>query len=101
MRIEVVGKGLEITDAIRAHAQTKGEKLPRYYDKIQQMTFTLSPDAHHNKSFTVELLIDVEHHDDFVCRASGEDLYALVDQVVQKGARQLTDFKEKLKTGNR
>jgi putative sigma-54 modulation protein len=102
MRIEVIGRNLEITDAIRQHAEAKAAKLPKYFDHIQQITFRMAPEDHQHKgSFGVELVVDVEKHDDFVSHASNEDLYAAIDQAVQKAARQLTDFKEKLKLGKR
>lgn len=102
MRIEVIGRNLEVTDAIRSHAESKAEKLPRHFDHIQQITFRLSREDHQHKgSFGVELVVDVEKHDDFVCHASHEDLYAAIDQAVTKSSRQLTDFKEKLKLGKR
>lgn len=102
MRIEVIGRNLDVTDAIRTHAETKADKLPRYYDGVQLVTFRLSREDHHHKGvFGVELQIDVEKHKDFISRASGEDLYAAIDEVVHKGTRQLAEFKEQLKNGKR
>lgn len=98
MRIEVVGRNFEVTDAIRAHAEGKVVKLNHYLDLIQQMTLTIRPEhAHQSKEFTAELVIDVEKHADFISHATGPDVYALIDTVVEKGGRQLKDFKEKLK----
>lgn len=98
MRIEVVGRNFEITDPIRAHAESKVSKLSHFDDLIQQMTLTVRPEhAHQSREFTAELVIDVEKHADFVSRATGADVYLLIDQVVEKGARQLKDFKERLK----
>ncbi|TVQ62185.1 MAG: ribosome-associated translation inhibitor RaiA [Phycisphaerales bacterium] len=102
MRIDVVGRNLEVTDAIRAYAEQKGNKLTRFYDGVQQVTFTLQ--RHDEKSgthFDAELVTDVEKHDAFVCHAKHDDLYAAIDDCVHKGTRQLTDFKEKLKLQNR
>lgn len=102
MRIDVVGRNIEITVAIRQHAEEKITKLPKYFDAIQQITLTITKDERHKHgTFGAELLIDVEKHDDFVSHAHGDDLYLLIDLVVQKGVRQLTDFKEKLKLGKR
>src|SRR5688500_5797208 len=102
MRIEVIVRNLEVTEAIRQHAESKAAKLPRYYDHIQQITFRMAREDHQHKgSFGVEVVVDVEKHDDFVAHASHEDLYAAIDLAVQKSARQLTDFKEKLKLGKR
>lgn len=101
MRIEVVGRDVQITDAIRTHAESKAAKLTKYFDAVQQITFTISrPDHAHRGPFDVELIVDVEKHDDFVSHAKDDDLYAAIDLVVQKGSRQLSDFKEKLKLGH-
>jgi len=102
MRIEVIGRNLEITDPIRRHAESKAEKLPKFFDGVQLITFRITREDHqHSGSFGVELVVDVEKHDDFVCHASAEDLYGAIDAAIQKSSRQLTDFKEKLKLGKR
>ncbi|MEL7482915.1 MAG: ribosome-associated translation inhibitor RaiA, partial [Planctomycetota bacterium] len=84
---------------IRAHAEDKAGKLTRYYDGVQQITVRLrKPDHHSNHpTYEVELTADAEKHNDFVGTATGDDLYLAIDGAVQKVARQLTDFKEKLK----
>lgn len=102
MRLDIVGRNLEITPAIRAHAEDKMSKLPRYSDLVQSCTITLTRDAHHKHGeFQGELLVDVEKHEDFVAHAHGDDVYLLVDSLVQKASRQLTEFKERLKNGKR
>ena len=100
MRIDVVGRHIEVTDPIREHAEGKAQKLLKFYDRILQITYTLF-EADHTGEHKVELVVDVEHHDDFVSHATGKDLYGTIDQVTQKATRQLVDFKEKLKLGNR
>ncbi len=100
MRIDVVGRHIQITDPIREHAESKGSKLVKYFDKVQQITFTIfDPDT--KGDFKVEVVVDVEHHDDFVSHAVGDDLYGTIDMATQKVSRQLTDYKEKLKLGHR
>jgi putative sigma-54 modulation protein len=102
MRIDVVGRNIEVTDALRQYAEQKASKLPRYFDGVQLVTLTLTKEDHlKHGEFGVEVCVDVEKHADFVTHAKGEDLYAIIDAAVQKSARQLTDFKEQLKLGNR
>lgn len=95
MRIDLVGLKFELTDAIREYAESKVEKLPRFFDGIQLITVRMAQPA--GRDFTVELVADVEKHNDFVATATGDDLYLAIDSSVQKMSRQLTDFKEKLK----
>lgn len=98
MRIEVVGRHITITDAIRQHAEEKTEKLTRFFDRILSVTWTIE---HHKTasgdSFEVELIVDVEHHDDLVSKDSGGDLYGVIDSVQHKGIRQLSDLHDKVK----
>lgn len=101
MRIDVVGRNIELTQAIREYASTKAQKLPKFFDGVQLIELTLTKeDHHHHGQFGVELRIDVEKHEDFVTHAVGEDLYAVIDQVVQKGSRQLSEFKAQLKSNH-
>jgi len=99
MRIDVIGRNIEVTDAIRAYAESKAGKLPKYFDGLQQVTMTLSKPSSHQKEFEAELLLDVEKHKDFVSHATSPDLYAAIDLVAEKGERQLRDFKEIIKQG--
>ena len=43
------------------------------------------------------MLADVEKHEDFIVRLTSHDLYEGIDLACDKMARQLTDFKERLK----
>lgn len=98
MRIDVVGRHIEITDAIRTYAEEKTAKLSRYFDAIQLITCTVEPEKHNSQqAFKVELVVDVEHHNDFVSHVVDADVYKAIDAVVHKSTRQLTDFKEKFK----
>lgn len=102
MRIEVVGRHVTITDAIRQHAEEKSEKLTRFFDRILAVTWTIE---HHKNnsgdSFEVELIVDVEHHDDLVSKDNGADLYGVIDSVQHKGIRQLSDLHDKVKVQKR
>lgn len=100
MRIDVIGRDFPLTEAIKLHAQQKAEKLPKYFDGLQAVTLTIrKADQHSKPIFDVELVLDVEKHDDFVSHAKHEDLYAAIDEAIHKGQRQLADFKERLKGG--
>lgn len=95
MEIKVSGKHLDITDAIRDYATEKVAKLPRYFDRVQQI-HVIADRADHNR-FNVEILVEAERTDSFVARVTVPDLYAGIDEAVQKMERQLTDHKERLR----
>ncbi|HYE02382.1 MAG TPA: ribosome-associated translation inhibitor RaiA [Phycisphaerales bacterium] len=99
MRVEVIGKHMDVTDAIRTYALSKADKLTKFLDMTQLIQVVL--EAHKKGEFAAEVVVDVEHHDDFVAHAKAADLYAAIDLAVDKAARQLTDFKERLKTNKR
>ncbi len=98
MRIDVVGRNIQVTEAIRQHCEQKAAKLTKYWDGVQSITLTLHKDDHHHHGdFAAELRIDVVKHEDFVSHAKGPDLYAVIDDVVHKGERQLREHKERLR----
>ncbi|GJM18258.1 MAG: hypothetical protein DHS20C14_04710 [Phycisphaeraceae bacterium] len=101
MRIEVVGRNIDVTDPIREYAEKRCEKLERYLDMVQQITYTIEKESAAKEVFKAELVVDVEHHANFVSHDTGHDMYALLDSVTDKAARQLTDFKERLKLNKR
>lgn len=101
MRTEVIGKHLEITPAIREFAEQKTARLTRYFDGVQMISVRCEEDTHSNKKddrFHVEITVDVVHHEDFVANAKGTDLYHCIEAAVEKASRQITDFKERLRT---
>jgi putative sigma-54 modulation protein len=95
MRIDVVGKHMEVTDAIREYAETKMEKLLRFFDGTQHISVVIEEVKH--REFAVEVVVDVVKHDDLVAHARDDDLYAAIDLAADKAERQIRDYKEKLR----
>jgi len=98
MRINVVGKQMDVTEAIKTYSEGKCAKLTKHFDRVQQITVRIEQQPH-NKGFAAEVLCDVEKHDDFVAKADHADLYTAIDEAVGKVDRQIVAFKEKLKQG--
>ena len=97
MRTNVVGRHFEITDAIRQHAESKTKKLESYKDFLQLIEVLVWKENSSVEEYTVEITVDVERRDDFVAKATGADLYSVIDDAVAKVDRQLHDHREKLK----
>ncbi len=97
MRLEVTGRHLDVTPEIEAYVDQKCERLTRYFNGVLEIEVLLECVKHSAESFWVELRVDAVKHDTFVAKAEGADLHVCVDQCVDKMARQLTDFKEKLR----
>ncbi|MEE9211566.1 MAG: ribosome-associated translation inhibitor RaiA [Phycisphaeraceae bacterium] len=96
MQITVSGKHIEMTPAIKQYAMEKVAKLPRYYDRIQEID-VVAGKIDNARTYEVEVIVKVERSDPFVAKTSGSDLYACVDETVDKLERQLTDHKGKLR----
>jgi putative sigma-54 modulation protein len=93
MLITMTGKHIEITDAIRAHAEEKAEKLPRYYDSISQIEIVLEGNEGGQQS--VEVIVHAEHNDLLIAKETGMDTYTCIDVAIHKMERQLKKAKEK------
>ncbi len=95
MQIQITGRHLDITPAIREYAEDKTAKLTRYFDRISQIeVIAKKPDQ---RTFEVEMIAHIDNHDHIVADSNGEDLYACIDDTINKMERQLTDHKEKLR----
>jgi putative sigma-54 modulation protein len=93
MLFTITGKHIEITDAIRNHAQDKVEKLPRYFDSISQVEVIVEGNEGGKQS--VEIIVHAEHNDLLVAKETGDDTYACLDMAIHKLERQLKKAKEK------
>ena len=93
MLFTITGKHIEITDAIRTHAQEKTSELPRDYSSVNQVEVIIEGNDGGNPS--VEIIARGEHSNVFIAREAGEDTYACIDLAVHKLERQLRRKKEK------
>jgi putative sigma-54 modulation protein len=89
----ISGKHIEITEAIRSHAERKTSKLPRYYNSINQIEVII--DGSGGGSASVEIIARAEHSKLFVVTETGEDAYKCIDVAVHKLERQLRRKKGK------
>jgi putative sigma-54 modulation protein len=89
----ISGKHVEITEAIKAHAQEKTSKLPKYYNSINQIEVIL--DGGQGGKTSVEIIARAEHSKVFVGTETGEDTFRCIDMAVHKLERQLRRAKSK------
>lgn len=95
MEFRITGKHLDVTDAIRDFAQKKTERLQRYFDRIRDIEVLI--DKHEHREVEVEMIVHVEGANPFIVTVDSPDLYAAIDECVDKLERQLTDHKEKIR----
>ena len=93
MLINVKGKHVEITDALREHAEEKVNKLPRYYNSLNQVDVLV--DGRDGGHQSVEVIARAEHNRIFVGKEEGNDTYTCIDMAVHKVESQLRKHKEK------
>ncbi len=92
MLFTITGKHFEITDQIRAHAEERTEKLPRYYNSINQIEVIIEGNG---ADQGVEVIARAEHSNVFIAKESGDDTLTCIDMAVHKLERQLRKKKEK------
>lgn len=89
MRLTVRGKGMDVTPALRAFVTRKLEKLDKFFEPevAAQSTLSVERDRH-----ICEVTVSVDGR---LLRAeeSSPDMYASVDQVVDKLERQIHKYK--------
>jgi putative sigma-54 modulation protein len=89
----ITGKHIEITEAMRKHAEEKTSKLPRYYNSLNQIEVIL--DGREGGSMSVEIIARAEHSKVFIGTEKGTDAYQCIDMAVHKLQQQLTKAKSK------
>ncbi|MBI5375130.1 MAG: ribosome-associated translation inhibitor RaiA [Candidatus Schekmanbacteria bacterium] len=89
MQITIKGRHIELTPALKNHVTKRVEKLKKYTDNILTVSVILSVEKYRHIS---EINI---HVDDqlFVSKAETDDLYASVDQCIEKLDTQLNKRK--------
>lgn len=92
MRVNVRGKNIEVTDALRGYVEKRLKKLEKYLNNYgdAQVTLTVERDSHR-----IEVTVPING---MILRGeeSTGDMYASVDQVVEKLEKQVERFKGRL-----
>ena len=94
MNITIEARHMEVTDAIRQYAESKVEKLPKYYDNIQSIEVVVDMDGGQP---SVEIIVQASRKNTFVAHHRDADLYASIDECVDKMAQQLRRHKDKVR----
>jgi len=92
MRVTVKGKNVNVTDALQEYSEKKIEKLGKYFSEIKEAIVTQSVQRNWH---IVEVMLE---GDGIVLRGEerSDNMYASIDQVVEKLERQIKRFKGKL-----
>ncbi len=91
MNLNLIGNHVEITPAMRDYVTSKIERSTRHFDNIMAISVTLSVDKLKQKA---EATVHLRGREIFV-EADGTDMYASIDSLADKLARQILKHKEK------
>ncbi|EPR6385062.1 ribosome hibernation-promoting factor, HPF/YfiA family [Vibrio cholerae] len=92
MKINITGKNIEVTSAIRNHIEGKLKKLEKWQVDIIGCQASFSEEPNKQKKF--EAVVSIPRGQ-LVASAIHEDLYAAINEVEQKLERQLNKLHHK------
>ena len=94
MQFNISGHHIEITPALREHAETKIKRLAHHFEQITRSDITLTVEKSRHKA---ECNIHVSGSDLHASAENeNENMYAAIDTLADKLDRQLLKHKEKL-----
>ena len=88
-----MGRSDEVTSGMKKKAEQKVTKLIRFYDRITWVDVVLGGDKDRRSA---EVTAGLNRGNTIVGKAKSNDMYAAIDQAIDKIARQLRKHKEKL-----
>ena len=97
MNLTISGHHLEVSPALREYVQVKLDRVTRHFDQVVDVSVLLSVEKLKEKERRqkAEVTLRVKGRDIFVEHAH-EDLYAAIDQLMDKLDRQVVRHKDKL-----
>lgn len=96
MKINITGKNLEITPAIRSYIEEKIGGLQRFFNNVIDGRVEIEKNTHHQKGYVFNVLVNLVVPNELI-RATDvqENLYAAIDVVKEEIERQLLEKKGK------
>ena len=97
MNLTISGHHLDVTPALREYVLTKLDRVTRHFDQVVDISVLLTVEKLKEKERRqkAEATLHVKGRDIFV-EQSHEDLYAAIDQLMDKLDRQVCRHKDKL-----
>ena len=96
MNLTISGHHLDVTPALREYVLTKLDRVTRHFDQVVDVNVLLAIDKSKEKDRRqrAEVTLHVKGRDIFV-EQSHEDLYAAIDQLMDKLDRQVMRHKDR------
>lgn len=94
MDLNISGRHVAVTDAMRAHARDRAAKLEHMGPHLMRTRVTLSIEGDRQ---TAEVLASVRGKGELVAKAESHDMYVSIDQAISKMEKQLQKVEERFK----
>lgn len=92
MQINITGRQLEVTSALKSYVENKIQRIEKYFDHVTNVHVILEVDKQrHNAEATIHVT-----GGDIYADAQAEDMYAAIDALTDKLIRQVQKHKEKV-----
>ena len=97
MNLTIIGHHLEVTPALRSYVTTKLDRILRHFDQVVdvKVLLTIENQKEKERRQRAECSIRVKGSDMFA-QSAHADLYAAVDELVDKLDRQVVRHKDRL-----
>ncbi len=97
MNLTISGHHLEVTPALRSYVTTKLDRITRHFDQVVDVKVLLTVEKQKEKEKRQRAECDIHvKGSDLFAESSHEDLYAAVDELVDKLDRQVVRHKDRL-----
>jgi putative sigma-54 modulation protein len=94
---KLIGRNIEITDAMRNYAEDKLEKLSRFSDQIVDAKVVMSYASNGSVAEPAKVEVQLNVPNGIVrAEENGQDTYTAIDKVIDKLERQLKRFKGRI-----
>lgn len=103
MIINIQGKDIELTEALKQYAHERAEGLHKFFDNIQQIDVIIGMDGHHHQKgdvFFAEMNVHVPGNNIVVSKFS-DDLYKAIDKVKDHLKVEFEKLKGKMRNKDR
>ncbi len=100
MNLTISGHHLEVTPALRSYVTTKLDRIMRHFDQVVDVKVLLTVEKQKEKEKERRQRAECNIHvkgSDMFAESSHEDLYAAVDELVDKLDRQVVRHKDRVK----
>lgn len=90
--LQISGRHIDVTDAMKNRIRKHVEKLPRFDDQIEFVEVTVGLDS---GLHTTEVITKC-HRSKLIAEAKGHDMYDCIEEAFEKMERQIARFHDKI-----